>query len=273
MKPNAVITVAALVLVGSILACNLSSGQSSSQPDFVATITAQAAALAQAGTAAPTQAAAGGAGVSAELSGTSNCRSGPGTGDSIVTSLGAGQNVTVVGQDSADNYWVVDVPGGGGTCWLWGQYAKLSGDASGLPQMSPGVAAAPKATRTPKPAPLATNTPKPAASGPAAQPVQNLAVGKNFCKQTKTSLGTYNYEANLYVSWAPPADPSLKGFRIYRNGSLIATVGAAQISYTDDIQVTGASTLSFMTMQFNYSVEAFNQFGPSPKSNAWTSCN
>src|SRR5512135_328703 len=153
MSRNAVLATATFVLIGSILACNAPFGQTSSQPDFVATITAQAQALAQAGgTPTPVQPTGQApAGVTAELLGTSNCRSGPGTGYTIVTSLNGGQIVTVAGQDTADNYWVVDVPDGGGTCWLWGQYAKVSGDVSALPQMSPAVAAAPKPTKTPKP--------------------------------------------------------------------------------------------------------------------------
>ncbi len=41
--------------------------------------------------------------------------------------------MTVVGKDTGDNYWIIDVPGYPGTvCWLSGQYASVSGDTTDL---------------------------------------------------------------------------------------------------------------------------------------------
>ena len=40
----------------------------------------------------------------------------------------------MVGKDTGDNYWIIDVPGYPGTlCWLSGQYATVSGDTIDLP--------------------------------------------------------------------------------------------------------------------------------------------
>jgi hypothetical protein len=63
-----------------------------------------------------------------------NCYTGPNTNYGTVITIYPGTTVTVVGKDTADNYWVIDVPGyPGTTCWLSGRYASLSGDISDLP--------------------------------------------------------------------------------------------------------------------------------------------
>jgi hypothetical protein len=63
-----------------------------------------------------------------------NCYTGPNTNYGLVITIRPGTTVTVVGKDTPDNYWVIDVPGyPGTTCWLSGQYASVSGDISVLP--------------------------------------------------------------------------------------------------------------------------------------------
>ena len=63
-----------------------------------------------------------------------NCYAGPNTNYGFVTTIRPGTTVTVVGKDTPDNYWVINVPGyPGTTCWLSGQYASVSGDVSHLP--------------------------------------------------------------------------------------------------------------------------------------------
>ena len=63
-----------------------------------------------------------------------NCYTGPNTYYGLVTTIYPGTTVTVFGKDTADNYWIIDVPGyPGTTCWLSGRYASLSGDVSSLP--------------------------------------------------------------------------------------------------------------------------------------------
>jgi hypothetical protein len=62
-----------------------------------------------------------------------NCRGGPSINYGYVTTIRPGTVVTVVGQDPADNYWVIDVPGyPGSVCWLWGQYASVTGNTVAL---------------------------------------------------------------------------------------------------------------------------------------------
>lgn len=273
MKNKSILTIAVAVMVGAILACNAPIGGSSGQPDYVATITAQAAMLGQSNSQAantpapgqPTTAAA--AIVTATVTATTNCRMGPGTGYNIVTSLNVGQKVTVVGQDTADNYWIVDNPNANGTCWLWGQTSTLSGDPSGLPQLQPAAAlgpsasSTPKPTKTPKPTAQATDTAKP--SGPPPADPANVTVGHYYCKLVKTALGTYNYQAGFYINWDQTPDPTVQGFHVYRNGDFLTTVGPTATGYTDAVTIDGVSATNLPVIDNKYSVESFSVNGTS----------
>lgn len=76
-----------------------------------------------------------------------NCRVGPGEGYRRVGALQVGEFAEVVGRNSTGNYWIIRNPTRAGeTCWLWGQYASLTGDTSALPVFTPP---APPATATP----------------------------------------------------------------------------------------------------------------------------
>ncbi len=58
----------------------------------------------------------------------------------------------------------------------------------------------------------------------------------------------------MELSWADPGGET--GFRLYRNGELIATLGMDVTSYTDNAPKGTA---------LNYEVEAFNAVGRSPR--------
>lgn len=74
----------------------------------------------------------------ASVSVDTNCRVGPGKIYDYLGALLVGETTEVVARSSEGNYWVVKNPDQpGGTCWLWGQYASISGDTSGLPVMTP----------------------------------------------------------------------------------------------------------------------------------------
>jgi uncharacterized protein YgiM (DUF1202 family) len=66
-----------------------------------------------------------------------NCRSGPGAGYSYLGALLVGEVAEVVGRNQESTYWIINNPDQpGGTCWLWGQYASVSGNIYGLPVYS-----------------------------------------------------------------------------------------------------------------------------------------
>jgi uncharacterized protein YgiM (DUF1202 family) len=72
-----------------------------------------------------------------------NCRTGPDINYSLVLTFQPGATAEVVGKYSPSNYWIINTPTGG-TCWLWGAYASVTGDTSILPEIAappPPVAA------------------------------------------------------------------------------------------------------------------------------------
>lgn len=273
MKNKFIVILATCSLVAAILACNAPAAQNNNQPDYLSTITAQAALIPQTGnqvtdTPVPAQAATPTSStVTANVTAATNCRMGPGTAYNIIASLTIGQNVTVVGQDKPDNYWIVDNPNGSGTCWLWGTYATITGDPTGLPQISPSMAPTPKATKTPKPTATSTQSlgALPAAPG-------DVFVGQQSCKLVKTKLGTYNYEATFYMSWDPATDPSVQGYHIYRDNSLLTTFEVGLIFYTDTITITGVSAVNLPTIKHTYDIESFNKAGSSKRIGGSAQC-
>jgi len=96
--------------------------------------------------------------VTVTVSVATNCRVGPGTAFASVYGMPVGQVAKVVAKNSYSGYWIIEIPGQAGqTCWLWGQYATLTGDAAGLKDVVTPTSVAtqtPTATVTPS----ATNT-------------------------------------------------------------------------------------------------------------------
>lgn len=66
-----------------------------------------------------------------------NCRLGPSVYYTRVGGLQLGQVANIVGRNATGDYWVIRNPQRASEiCWLWGQYAVVSGDTSGLPVFS-----------------------------------------------------------------------------------------------------------------------------------------
>ncbi len=67
-----------------------------------------------------------------------NCRVGPGKVYDRVGALLVGQVAEVVGRDYTGNYWYIRNPSRPNEfCWLWGEYATLTGNFAALPQFTP----------------------------------------------------------------------------------------------------------------------------------------
>jgi hypothetical protein len=67
-----------------------------------------------------------------------NCRVGPGKVYDRVGALLVGQVADVVGRDYTGNYWYIRKPNqSNGFCWLWGEYATLTGNFAALPMFTP----------------------------------------------------------------------------------------------------------------------------------------
>ncbi len=67
-----------------------------------------------------------------------NCRVGPGKMYDKVGALLVGEVAEVYGHDLAGNYWYIRTPHSStGFCWIWGEYATLSGNTLTLPIFTP----------------------------------------------------------------------------------------------------------------------------------------
>jgi hypothetical protein len=67
-----------------------------------------------------------------------NCRTGPGTVYDILGVLRPGQTAEVIGRNSSGDTWIIELPSNPSvTCWLWGYYATVTGDTTGLTVFTP----------------------------------------------------------------------------------------------------------------------------------------
>lgn len=71
--------------------------------------------------------------VTVTVSVATNCRSGPGQSFASLYGMPVGQVAKVVAKNSSTGYWIIEIPGQNGkNCWLWGQYATVTGDTASL---------------------------------------------------------------------------------------------------------------------------------------------
>lgn len=133
------------------------------------------------------------------VSASTDCYTGPSTHYGRVTTLYPGMTVTIVGKDTPDNYWVINVPNYPGTvCWLSGQYASVTGDTNNVPVPA---------------TPIASNSSEPPSGTPEAW--------------------SHNpSEWAVMLRWVS-TDPDQTAVRVYRNNRHIATLGAHASVYTD----------------------------------------
>lgn len=66
-----------------------------------------------------------------------NCRTGPGKIYDWIGALLVGEEAEVVGKSSDGQYWVVKNPDKAGECWLWANYASVTGPTTGLAEYTP----------------------------------------------------------------------------------------------------------------------------------------
>jgi uncharacterized protein YraI len=184
-----------------------------------------------------------------------NCRTGPGQAYPAIFGLPVGQPAEVVGKNTSTNYWIIKIPNGAGTCWLWGQYATVTGDTSALPT----VAIPPTPTPTITPTPKVTVTPTSTTALAPAAP-SNLSE-QNTCTLNPDTTG-FKYITNGTVNWQDNSSNE-KGFNVYWNSNfsgskyiLIGTVGPNTTSL-------GFSMPTYADFKSTVKVEAFNDTGKS----------
>jgi hypothetical protein len=145
-----------------------------------------------------------------------NCRKGPGTGYTYVTSFKPGTDVEIVGQNMQKTWLLVEGPASKMTCWVSLQLGTLNGSLSDI------------AIYPTPPLPSA-----PTSFGDSSE------CGSN--------------QRTVKLTWVTAQNAD--GYRIYRNGNLLATVNLVS-SYEDTTSPT---------KDFRYEIEAFNQYGVSER--------
>jgi hypothetical protein len=152
-----------------------------------------------------------------------NCRSGPGTNYSRVTTIPGGTTVNIVARYATGDFWIVTPADGSANCWVQADLGTVTGDTTILPKVTP-------------------------------VPSEN--------KDAPERPGSLYYEyscpfGNLstVLTWADKADDET-GYRVYRDNQLIAELPANSKTYTDNTTITVGIGIS-------YSVEAFNEAGTS----------
>jgi hypothetical protein len=178
------------------------------------------------------------------VSAETNCRRGPSISYVSDYSLPVGQTAEVIGKNTPTNYWIINIPGkAGATCWLWGKYATINGDSSGLKEY--------EIPATPTPSPTATVAP------PA--PVSNLSE-QNTCSKGAEFLQNISGT----ISWKDNSNNE-NGFNIYQrlDGAnwadvLVGSASANSTSYTFNVQTVSKAP-------FSLKVEAYNDAGASQR--------
>jgi len=161
-----------------------------------------------------------------------NCRSGPGTNYSRVTTIPGGTTVTIMARYITGNFWIVTPADGSANCWVAGDLGTVSGDIAILPEITPVASDNKKAPARP---------------------------GSLY----------FNYECpfgNLTttLTWSDNANNET-GYRVYRYGQLIVELPANSTTYTDNTIITSI-------IDINYSVEAFNEAGTSEQRTITFNC-
>lgn len=82
-----------------------------------------------------------------------NCRWGPGQVYDYLGGLMVGEMDEIYARDPTGRYWYIRNLDAPGFCWIWGEYASVTGDTSVLPVYTP------QPTPTPSPTPTSTTTP------------------------------------------------------------------------------------------------------------------
>ncbi len=234
-----------IIMMIAVSSCNLPTTQGNNEPpDLEATITAQALLLLQpaplvdnftpiaTSTITPTFTPSV---PMVTVSQDTNCRTGPSKDYDYLALLKIGQTAEVIGKNTANNYWIVNI--GGITCWLWGQYATVSGNTAVLAEY--------------------VVPPSPTPSLPA-QP-------NNFKVHISCAISMDPFlhnEVHIELEWVDLATNE-EGYKVYRDGAQLATLGENATSFSDDTSLPAIFIFGDPPPSVEYSILAFNGAGKS----------
>jgi len=143
-----------------------------------------------------------------------NCRSGPSKDYDNLGTLLADQEAEVIAKSTETGYWIIKL--GSVTCWLWGQYATVSGNTANLPEWPIPATPTPAATATPE----------------LPRPPKNLDVTKICIPVNPPPL--FQYTGTF--TWQDQSTNET-GFNVYWQGGHITTTGPNVTSFPVPPQV------------------------------------
>jgi hypothetical protein len=146
-----------------------------------------------------------------------NCRQGPDTAYAVVTSFFANDQVTIEGRNENSSWYWVLIPNSKARCAVSGSTGHPQGPLDNLVVIP--APALPATTVAPPPVVIAT-TPAPAPVAPAAPGGFNVSTKSCNSSEYVVTLQWSNVTGEL-------------GYRIYRDGALIATLSENSTSYND----------------------------------------
>ena len=169
-----------------------------------------------------------------------NCRYGPGTAYQVLTAMVSGTELPVEGRNAEKSWWVVRLPGGS-QCWISAITVETLGSVGGLPVIPPPPLPTSTATKPPLPTSTVITPPLQIPAAP-----QQPYIDNRICNGQQYSVS---------LRWIDAASNE-DGYRIYRDGSLLSTLGAGATQFTDTPPFGGSYT---------YEIEAFNAAGVSAR--------
>jgi len=165
-----------------------------------------------------------------------NCRTGPGQSYDLLFTFNPGATAEITGYFPDTNYWSVNVQGRDEPCWVWGEYATVSGSEWAVPT----VVAPPTTTASPPTAPSISSW------------------------DYQCGYGSSGPNVSVDLKWTDRAEGE-SGYRIYRNGELAAELPPNSSTYSEVIDVTEGEN-------FTYLIEVVNSAGTTKSSPINFSC-
>jgi hypothetical protein len=166
-----------------------------------------------------------------------NCRAGPGQDYEVVFTYLPNAKLEIVGNYGIENYWLVKSNESlTGQCWLWGEYVEVSGSYWAVSSVTPPP----------------TST----------QPPPNAPTFQSW-DYTCTFNGINN-DLNVILTWSDKSNNET-GYRVFRDGGLVAELPAGSATYADKIAVNSGQGVG-------YRVEAYNVTGTASTSTISITC-
>jgi SH3-like domain-containing protein len=152
-----------------------------------------------------------------------NCRNGPGQSYDILFAYVKGVKREIIGHYPQENYWLVKAPESAtGECWLWGEYADITGSYWVVASVTP-------------------------------PPTATLALPQAPAVKWEFSCNFATTEMTVSFTWTDYA-ANETGYRVIRNDQAIAELPADTTAYKDLYTFTTGEKV-------NYQIEVYNITG------------